>query len=464
MSDSKSLTLEIAEFTTGQSAEALSDELSHLAKRCILDGLAVMLAGSRTRAATIVRSYVSESGATGKSTILGSDMTANAGMAALANGVSGHALDYDDTQLSSAPDRVYGLLTHPTVPVLVPSLAMAQEIGANPKDVLAAFCIGFEVECKVAEAIYPDHYRKGFHSTGTIGVFGAAAATSRLLDLSLQQTRFALGIAASKSAGIRVNFGTMTKPYHSGAAAENGMIAAKLARLGYEADPDALDGQWGFFQVAGGGCDAEIIRGRLGNPWSMIQPGVSVKPYPCGSLAHPSMDALLDMVRENDIKPEHVEEISLGTSSNVLAALRYKNPQNELEAKFSIPFCLGILALERKAGIQQFRDEVVRCPDVREMMGKVRAYLDHNIEARGYDRIRSLVGVKLKDGRSFQKEADTSRGTPQRPMSDLELEAKFQECASEVLRQEDIAKALQAIWHLDKLKDINQLLNAVSYP
>jgi len=260
LSDSKSLTLEIAEFTTGQSAEALSDELSHLAKRCILDGLAVMLAGSRTRAATIVRSYVSESGATGKSTILGSDMTANAGMAALANGVSGHALDYDDTQLSSAPDRVYGLLTHPTVPVLVPSLAMAQEIGANPKDVLAAFCIGFEVECKVAEAIYPDHYRKGFHSTGTIGVFGAAAATSRLLDLSLQQTRFALGIAASKSAGIRVNFGTMTKPYHSGAAAENGMIAAKLARLGYEADPDALDGQWGFFQVAGGGCDALAIR------------------------------------------------------------------------------------------------------------------------------------------------------------------------------------------------------------
>lgn len=422
-----------------------------------------MLAGSQTKAAWTIRSFLASSGATGKANVLGSSMLTSASLAALANGVSGHALDYDDTQLSSTPDRVYGLLTHPTVPALASSLAVAQEIGASPKDMLSAFCIGFEVECKIAEAINPSHYRKGFHSTGTIGVFGSAAAASRLLGLSMQQTRFALGIAASKSAGIRVNFGTMTKPYHSGAAAENGVVAAILARLGYEADPNALDGTWGFFQVAGGGCEEDVIRGKLGKPWSMIDPGVSVKPYPCGSLAHPSMDALLDLLREHNIKADDVDEISLGTSSNVLAALRYQAPQNELEAKFSIPFCLGILALERKAGIQQFRDEVVRRPDVREMMRKVRAYLDQDIEAKGYKLIRSRVGVKLKDGRFFEKEAHISRGTPQRPMSDKELEDKFRECALEVLSQDNVEKTIQNVWRLDKLNAVNQLMNEVSY-
>ena len=165
--------------------------------------------------------------------------------------MAGHAEDYDDTQLSSTPDRVYGLLTHPTVPVLAASLAVAEETGASGAAFLTALGTGIEVACKVAEAISPTHYMQGFHSTGTMGVFGAVAAAAQLRGLSAEQTRFALGIAASKGAGLRANFGTMTKPYHAGAAAENGVVAARLAGLGYQADPNALDGPWGFFQVTG---------------------------------------------------------------------------------------------------------------------------------------------------------------------------------------------------------------------
>ncbi len=457
----KTLTLEITEFILSQTFDSLSQDLISMAKRCTMDGLGVMLAGSTTKASAIVKSYLKELGTAGDSKVLGSKVSTSAQLAALANGVSGHALDYDDTQLSSSPDRVYGLLTHPTVPALAASLATGQEIQASSKDVLTAFCVGFEVECKIAEAINPRHYKDGFHSTGTIGVFGATASAAKLLGLSLQQARYAIGIAASKSAGLRVNFGTMAKPYHAGAAAENGIVAARLARLGYQSDPDALDGAWGFFQVTGGGCNPDAIQGKLGNPWSMLEPGVSVKPYPCGSLAHPSMDALLALIQENDIWPEQVEEVRLGTSSNVLAALRYQSPQNDLEAKFSIPFCLGILVLERKAGVQQFKDEVVNRPDVREMMGKVKAYLHEGVEAKGYDRIRSLVEIALKGGRILSKEADASRGTPQHPMSDDELSGKFRECASGILTSNRIEAALDTIWNMEDLARINDLLEAL---
>ena len=188
-------------------------------------------------------------------------MSYPAEFAALAAGVSGHAHDFDDTQLASTPDRVYGLLTHPTVPALSAALAVGQETGASGKDLVRAFSIGLEVECKLAEAVNPQHYQRGFHSTGTLGVFASAAASASLLGLDHEHTRTALSIAGSKSAGLRCNFGTMTKPYHSGAAAQNGVVAAKLASLGYSADPSGLDGPWGFFAVAGGGVD-EGIRAR----------------------------------------------------------------------------------------------------------------------------------------------------------------------------------------------------------
>ena len=451
------LTTELAEFIHDIDFESIPKSVVQRAKEAIIDGIGVVLSGHSSDCATLVRRYISGLGLRGEATVAGEATTLPAEYAALANGVAGHALDFDDTQISSLPDRVYGLLTHPTTPVLAAALPAAEEAGASGRELLTAFCAGVEVACKMAEAINPHHYANGFHSTGTIGIFGATAAAAKLYGLNPEATRHAMGIAASKSSGIRAAFGTMTKPYHAGAAGEGGIVATKLAQIGYKTAPDALDGPWGFFQVAGGGVEPEAIQGKLGNPHSLIDPGVSIKPYPCGSLSHPSMDALLDLILEHDIKADAVSAVRLGTTSNVLAALRYPEPANELEAKFSIPFCLAILVLDRRGGIAQFTDETVLRGDVREMMSRVEPYLHEGLEAEGFQRIRSIVEVKLKDGSILTKEASTSRGTPERPMSQAELADKFHDCAQRTLSTGVEKQVLELVYGLDGLADIRAL-------
>jgi len=447
----------LAQFIHELDFESLPKSVVQRAKEAIIDGTGVVLSGYSSDCATLVRRYIAGLGLRGTATAVGEAGTLPAEYAALANGVAGHALDFDDTQISALPDRVYGLLTHPTTPVLAAALPAAEEAGASGRELLTAFCAGVEVACKMAEAINPHHYRNGFHSTGTIGIFGAAAAAAKLYGLDVEATRHALGITGSKSSGIRAAFGTMTKPYHAGAAGQGGVVAAKLAHLGFKTDADALDGPWGYFQVAGGGVEPEAIRGKLGNPHSLVDPGVSIKPYPCGSLSHPSMDALLDLIIEHDIRSDTVSAVRLGTTSNVLAALRYPEPINELEAKFSLPFCLAILVLERKGGIAQFTDETVMRRDVREMMARVEPYLHQGLEAEGFQRIRSLVEVELKDGSRFTKEASTSRGTPDRPMSREELADKFHDCAQGLLSAGAEKKVLELIYGLDDLPQVSAL-------
>ena len=457
----RTITEETAQFITDTNYTDLPDALRAEARRCILDGLAVMLAGTTEDCTRIIHQYIGDLGVSGPCRVPGISDSLPAEFAALASGVSGHAHDYDDTQVSSAPDRVYGLLTHPTIPALSAALAMGQEVDATGKELMTAFCIGMEVECKLNEAINPRHYQQGFHSTGTFGVFASAAASAKLLGLNLDTTRMALSIAASKSAGIRCNFGTMTKPYHSGAAAQNGIVAARLASMGYGADPSGLDGPWGYFSVAGGGVDEEYLRGKFGNPWALLNPGVSVKPYPCGSLLHPTMDAMRELVITHDVSPEDIAEVRLGTASNVLNALRYATPENALQAKFSIQFMLGVLALRRKAGIAEFHDDVVISDDVQAMMQRVKPYLDPDIEAQGFERIRSRVEVVLKDGSILMQEAFVSRGTPERPMTPKELAEKFTDCATGIISAEAITRTLEAVRNIESLRNVSELLDAL---
>ena len=415
MTAKQTLTSEVVDYIQGLSYESIPEDVLQELHRCLVDGFAVMLSGSRAACSLIVQQYIRDSNVEGRCSVVGNGLATSAQLAALANGTAGHADDFDDTQLAQTPDRIYGLLTHPTVPALAPTLAVAQETGASGKELLTAFCGGFEVECKIAEAMNPQHYIQGFHSTATIGVFAAVTGAAKLYGLSAEQTRHAIGIAASKSAGLRVNFGTMTKPYHAGAAAKT-VSWRPAGRSRLSGRPQRPRRTVGPLPGDGGGVDEERLLGRLGNPYTLKWPGVSVKPYPCGSLSHPSMDTMLDLVLENDIKPEDVEEVRLGAGYNITEPAALQRPQNELEAKFSLQFCLGILLLMRRAGTQEFTDEVVRSPEAREVMQKVKTYHNPEIEAKGSDRIRSLIEIQMKDGRTISREAETSRGTPERPM------------------------------------------------
>ena len=458
------ITAAVVSFIAGARLDRFPDRALVEAKRCLIDGLGVMLAGSTVRGSQIVHEYVKSSGGRNEATVLGrAPTTAPAAQAALANGASGHAMDYDDTQLSSSPERVFGLLTHPTVPALAASLAVGERIGASGRVFLEAFLVGFEVECKIAEAIDPHHYLRGFHSTGTIGTFGAAASAAKLLGLQPGATAHAIGIAASMSAGIRVNFGSMTKPLHAGRAAENGVTAAELASRGFTAGDDGLDGEWGFFQVLGGGADAARIVPALGNPLSIVDPGVSFKPYPCGSLGHPTMDAMMQLVTAHDVKPGEIERIRVRAGSNILNPLRYKTAKTELEAKFCLPFMMSSIALRRRAGIREFTDEFVASAPVQAMMARVETMFDSAIEARGFDKMRSVVEVDVKDGRKLvQPSDDRYRGGPGRPFTRAELHEKFADCAGLLLSAERIRRALDLIEQVERLANVRELTQALA--
>ena len=466
MTDQSRATAAVIEFVTQSSLERFPREAVSLAKQCIVDGLGVILAGSTARGSAIVREYIRAGKETAEATVLGAEtFSCRAASAALANGTAGHALDFDDTQLSSSPDRVFGLLTHPTIPPLAASLALGERLAVSGRRLLEAYLTGFEVECKMAEAIDPGHYQNGFHSSGTFGTFGAVVSAAKLLDLNSDLLAHALAIASSMSSGIRLNFGTMTKPLHVGRAAQNGIMAAELAALGHTGGHEPLESAWGFFRVFsfGKGFDASQLAGALGNPPSIVTPGVSLKPYPCGSLGHPSMDAMLKLVLTHDVKPDQVKAVRLRAGANILNPLRYPIAHSELEAKFCPAFMMSALLLRRKAGIHEFTDEFVESAPVQEMMKKVSTIRDAAIEARGFDKMRSIVEVDLTDGRTLVQEADERyRGGPERPFTREELHEKFTDCASLVLRPDAITETLERLESLEKLRNVRELVDVVT--
>jgi 2-methylcitrate dehydratase PrpD len=273
----------------------------------------------------------------------------------------------------------------------------------------------------------------------------------------------ALGITGSMGAGLRVNFGTMTKPFHSGRAAQNGVLAARLARAGFGSTREMLDSPWGFFQVLGGGCDCDFVKEHLGRSYNMVSPGISIKPYPCGSLAHPTMDAMLELRQEHGIDPQNIDSIEVAVASNVLDALLHSKPENPLEAKFSLPFGITLIALKGKAGVNEYKQQVVDDPNVQEFMQKVHCFVDEQIEAKGYDKMYGMVTVRLHNGGILSKDAEIARGYPEKPLSRKELSDKFTECALLSLPAEKAEMLVKLVVdQMDELGDLKKVTSLLS--
>jgi 2-methylcitrate dehydratase PrpD len=424
------LTKYVGTFVQQTKYEDIPLDVIELGKKSILDGLGLALAGSRAESGPISRKFIEQSGVhADAATVIGTAQKTSPRFAALVNGISIHADDFDDTQLAAAKDRVYGLLTHPTVPVLPAIFALAEQRTVNGKDWLVAYHVGAEVECKIAEAISPRHYQDGFHTTGTCGPFGSAAACAKLLQFDLSKTLKTFGLAASQSGGLRENFGTMTKPFQAGHAAEIGLASAELVALGWTAAEQILEADRGFFHAAGGSYDPFAIADRLGKPWTFASPGVSLKPYPSGSLTHPAMTELARLIETNRIQASQVEKIDIGANHNMTTTLLHHNPKTGLEGKFSMEYCLAILLLERKAGLSEFSDKNVQRADVREMIQKINFYVDPEAEAAGFDKMTSILKIMLKEGRVITGRAEFAKGSPSSPMSFDEAAAKFRGCA-----------------------------------
>ena len=417
------LTKYCCEFIVNTKYEDIPENVIATGKKTILDGFGLALAGSVSKSGPLIRQYIESVGVCdGKATVIGSKMKAHPRYAALANGNSIHADDYDDT----------GSAMHVAAPTLPPAFAMCEVENRSGKDLMLAFHLGVEVADKIGEAVSPRHQREGYHTTGTIGTFSSAVACAKLRGLDAAKTAVALGIAGSEASGLRDNFGTMTKPFHAGRAGENGTVAADLAAIGWTAAGDILEAPLGFFQV-GGGFDPKIIAGKLGNPWMFIAPGDLIKRFPCGTIQQQVMDEMLRLIQKNNINAADVEKVEVaGNQSNWETLFRHL-PTNSLQAKFSMEFAVSILLLDRKATLNTFTDAVVGRQDVQDMIRRVRYYSDPEFDKLTKQGAslqlvlveQSQIKIFMKDGKVITGVTEPAKGSPENPMTYEEVTDKF---------------------------------------
>lgn len=445
-----SLALELARRINALDYATLPPQAVHWAKVGILDTVGVTLAGSTDPSATIVAGVLAAGG--GRSLVFGTSRRSSALDAALVNGTASHALDFDDCNNT--------LGGHPSAPILPALFALADDLGASGRDFIAAYVAGFETECKISMGVNFYQYTRGWHPTTTIGVFGATAACARLLRLSDAQTATALSIAASLAAGIKSNFGTMVKPLHVGHCARSGLFAALLARDGYSAGALAFEHKQGYFEVfnGAGNYDAAKILPAWGRPFDIVRPGIAVKQYPCCGSTHPAIDAMLQLVREHDLRPDQVERIDSWTHTRRLEHTNRPDPQSTKDAKFSVQYCLARALTDRKVAIEHFEGEAYRDPAVRAVTTRVHAAPYTTAQFPADNHFGAEVKVTLKGSATLSARVDQPFGrTSDNPLPPQLLLQKFENCAARVLPRDAVAAAYAAIQDFENLPDVRAL-------
>jgi 2-methylcitrate dehydratase PrpD len=447
-------TSHLAEFITKSRWEDCPPEAVEAAHRAILDCLGVMLAGSVEPAARIVAEVARAEGGSPLATVVGTPLRTGAVWAALANGTAAHALDFDDTN--------FAMLGHPSAPVLSAALAAGELALADGRALVHAFLLGFEVETSMAAVVNPPHYEKGFHATGTLGTMGAAAAASRLLGLDAGQTRAALALGASQASGLKENFGTMTKPFHAGHAARSGVLSALLARDGFTASDQAIEGPQGYFAVLGAGKREEQALDALGAPWKILESGVAVKPYPSCACTHSIIDSALELRRTHGITPEQVAEVTVGVNAAVPRILIHSRPRSGLEAKFSGEFSAAAALCEGHVGLATFRDDKVEVPAIADLMKRVRLVVDPAIPGDMERHMWTRVIVRFRDGHEVSLGPRPVPGHPGLPLSMDQLREKFMDCARIVLPEDRADSVRQMVEALDACPDLRSLTAILS--
>ncbi len=459
----KDLTRYVVDFIRETQYIDIPTEVLEVGKKHILDGFGLALAGSMVTTGHISRKYVSELRLCGgNSTVIGTSMKAMPQYAAFLNGISIHTNDYDDAQ-KALGNRVSGMLMHPTATALTPAFSLGEPAGISGKDLMLAYHLGVEVECKIAQAISPRSYENGFHTTGVVGPFGAVTASAKLRHLNEDECLNAFGIASAEGAGLQANLGTMTKPFHAGHACQNGIVATDLAALGWTATHEALEAPGGFFHAYGGTYDPGYLLNKLGSPWTFADPGLSIKEYPCGVLTQPGMDEILRLIRQYKITPDQVEIVDVGTNEPAYSVLIRHDPQDGLQSKFSMEFCMAIMLLEGKAGLQQFTDAVVLRTDVQAMIHRVRYRPSAAAAAAGLNKMTTIIEIHLKDGRTVSGRAAYAKGSPAHPMSFEDEADKFRGCADFVhWPHQKTEKIIESVRRLESVPDIRQLTPLLS--
>jgi 2-methylcitrate dehydratase PrpD len=442
------LTLDLAGTVLDIAADGAPPETLDRAKLAIRDFLGVALYGSQHP----VGAFVDAAQAGTAATLLGGGTASTTG-AALANGTFGHAIDYDDTFES--------IVLHPTAPVFAAALATAERVDADGERLLGSYAAGVEAAYRIAHSVYPGHYDNGWHLTGTVGTFGATAAAGTLLGQSPETLARAFGIAGSCSSSLKKNFGTMTKPLHAGHAAEMGTRAALLADAGFGATDGVLEGPMGYGTVMNptGTFEEADLCESPGGHYGVED--IGLKPYPSGVITHAAMEATRRLVAEHDLDPTNVERIEVTLDEAASEMLIHADPADELEAKFSIEFCLAAVLREGDASVAEFGDEYVTAPATREAMALVERAFEPDLFGGGFAGYGARMTVETTAGETHVAEERRAPGSPSNPLTEERWLAKFHECAAPVLDREAAERVASLTVELERLDDLEPLLAAL---
>lgn len=442
-------TEKIAQFVANLALNDVPERAREIAKGGIVDALGAAIAGTQTEAARIITRWTRALGGTSSAGVIGGSFKTSAAQAARANGTIGHALDFD-----------------PPLPLLPVLLALGESERASGREVLEAYVAGFEVQSKLQSGVSTKHSAHGWHSNTVFGTFGATAAAARLLKLDVRHTQMAFGIAASEASGIRQNLGTMTKPFHAGMAAANGITAATLARESFTSAGDSLEGEFGVLRVfatAGEYHESQIAE-TFADPWNLVAKEIRIKPYPCCRWAHRPLDALFDLTRSNNVDPAQVESIECEVGAHVSKVMTYPVAGTALEAKFCLPYCLAVAVCDGRAGVDQFTDSRVRDPQVQTLASRVSVmHPGGKSEWEAGTMLPCTVRLRLKSGTMLEARASAARGDRDNPMTFNDIVEKYRDCTRDLLPPAKAERVLSLAQNIEALPDLLELSSLLTF-
>lgn len=443
------VTAALARHAAGIRWDELPDEVQVVARQCLLDWLGCTIAGSQEPLAAILRDEVAGADAADQATLLGAGGRCGALTAALVNGATSHALDFDDTHAT--------MFGHPSVPVVPAALALAERDGRSGTDLLAAVVAGIELECRLGAVLGGAHYRVGWHATSTLGTFGAAAASAHLLGLDDERWGWALGLAASQAGGVRANFGTMAKPFHAGRAAQSGLLAALLAHGGYTSNPDAVEAEVGYAAVAGGGRQPDESRlARYDGTWAISE--TLFKYHAACYLTHAPINALASLHREAPIDAGQVESVEIRIEPGALDVCNIAAPRTGLEGKFSLRATAAMTLLgDNMADLSSYSDSRVAAPDVVALRDRVTVVGDAEEPI-----MHATVTVTMAGGERRARAVDTNVPANDLAWQGEQLRAKFTGLVRPVLGEAAAKELIERVDALESPTSVTDLVRATT--
>ena len=433
----------LAQFVQSHPSKGWSPEVDHEAHRTFLNWLGCAIGAANHESVTSSLAAIQEFQPAPQASILGRKERVDMGGAALINGISSHTFDFDDTHLKT--------VIHPAGPVASAILALGENMQASGRQLIDALVLGIDVSCRVGNAMYPDHYHRGWHITGSTGMLGSAAACARLMGLDAHKTSMALGIAASQPIGVREQFGTMTKPFHPGGAARAGQLSALLAKHGFTSSSKALEAGRGFMQTVSTKYDWSEIERELGKAFEISLN--TYKPFACGIVIHPAIDACAQL-RAQGVTADEIERIQLRTHPLVLELTGKKTPKDGLEGKFSVYHGCAAGLIFGQASENEYADDIVNRADVVALRAKVNVTTDASIKEASVDLLATLT-----NGKEIHIYVENAIGSLENPMSDRQLEQKFIALTEPVIGKAKTNLLISAVWKLGDAPDLKNILH-----